>query len=112
MAEGGDEGRDVDPEPADGLSFDSGFSARKDKAVEQPDETGDDERHEWRRDEGVGDAAVMREADHRTTEAPEDVHVGSFGGQCGGERGVGSAAVEAGASDAGSSEEVGDRLHG
>ena len=55
---------------------------------------------------------MMLEAGDGSDEGPDNVHIGSFGGECGGQRGVGSAAVEAGASDAGSGEEVGDWFHG
>jgi hypothetical protein len=55
---------------------------------------------------------MMLETDYGAAEGPEDIHVWGFGGERGGERGVGSAAVEAGASYAGSGEEMSDWLHG
>jgi hypothetical protein len=111
----GDEGGDKDPEPADGLAFLCVPLARAEGAiqrpVDEPDEAGDYKSHSGRSDEGMRDSAMMLEADDRSPEGPEDVEVGRFGSEGGSERGVGGAAVEACATNAGSGEEVGDWLH-
>ena len=45
-------------------------------------------------------------------ESPDDVEVGGFGGEFGGQRGVGGFAIESGAADAGAGQEMRDGLHG
>jgi len=69
-------------------------------------------RHDRRRKKGVGDAAMVLQLLHRPGQGPQNVDVGGFGGQNGGERGVGGLAIEARAADAGSGKKMGDRLHG
>ena len=72
----------------------------------------DDERgFEGEAEEGVGDAAVVLEGGDGAAEGPEGVEVGRFGGEGHGEGGVGGLAVEAGAGEAGSGQEVGDGFH-
>jgi hypothetical protein len=50
------------------------------QAPDQIDEADYDGGVERDAEEGVGEAAMMREAEGRTTEAAEDIEVGSLGG--------------------------------
>jgi hypothetical protein len=81
-------------------------------AVDEP--SGPDSRASNKRhgDEGVRDAAMVFEGFNLAGKCPEDVEVGGLCGEDGGERGVCSLAIEAGASDACAGQEVGDGLHG
>jgi hypothetical protein len=84
---------------------------RAQNPVAGPNKPSDDEGDNRCGDKGVSDAAVMLETDNRPAEAPDNIQIGSLGGQGRCECGIGSAAVEAGAADAGSGEEVGYWLH-
>ena len=64
-----------------------------------------------RSEKGVGDAAVVFEGGDRAAKSPEHVEVGGFRGEGHGQGRVGGAAVEAGAGETGSGEEVGDWFH-
>src|SRR5271154_4590755 len=79
--------------------------------MDQPDDSGRDERDHRSGDQSVRDATVVFEANQRSAKAPEDVEVGGFGSESHGQRGVSSLAVEAGASEAGSGHEMGDWVH-
>ena len=61
--------------------------------------------------ERVRDAAMVLELLDRPGESPEDIEIGSLGGQHRGQSGVGRLAVESGAANAGAGEEMGDGFH-
>ena len=67
---------------------------------------------EGQRDEGVGDAAMMLEGDERAADGPDCVAIRQLGGEDHGGGCVGGLAVEAGAGEDSSGEQVSDRLHG
>ena len=75
------------------------------------DGSGDGKGDEGRSEQGVGDAAVMLEGGDGTAECPEYVEVRGLGGEGHGEGCVGGAAIESGAGETGSGEEVGDWFH-
>ncbi len=106
MAQIGDEREEPEQAPADG-NLRGLFS----DLVNEPDDGNSDKSNDRRCNESVGDAPVMLESYNRTTESPDDVQVGSFGGERHGERGVGGFTVEAGATEAGSGKEMGDGIH-
>ncbi len=106
MAEVGDEREKPEQAPSD-WSLGWFFS----EFVNDPDDGDGNQSDEGRGDEGVRDAAVMLESGNRAAQSPEYVEVGGFGGERHGERCVGRLTVEAGASETGSGEEVGDGFH-
>ena len=57
------------------------------------------------------DAAMMLEPFHGSGKAPENVDIGGFGGQRGGQRGVGSFAIQSRAANAGAGEEMREGFH-
>ena len=125
VAEGCDESSEIDPLPSDGLRpgthWGSGFRRRSgfsstgatafDPAVVEPGGTYRGRGNEGHGDESVGDAAMVLETFDGAGKSPDDVEVGGFGGEHGSQRGVGSFAIESGASDAGAGQEVGDGFH-
>ncbi len=54
---------------------------------------------------------MVLELFNRPGESPENIQVRGFGGQHGGERGVGRLAVESGAAQASAGKEVSDGFH-
>jgi len=119
MTEVGEEGRDPDPDPANGLAHDdiahggaAGCPEAGAEAINQPHCAGGSEGYEGRGEEGVGDTAMVLQASDGASPAPDYVEVGSIGGENCGEGGIGGTAVEAGAADAGAGEDVRDWLHG
>ena len=80
-------------------------------AVVEPgctDSGGGNERHS---DESMGNAAMMFETFDGAGKSPDDIEVGGFGGEYGGQGGVGGFAIESGASDACAGQEMGDGFH-
>ena len=73
-----------------------------------PCRSGGDDRY---RDKRVRDAAMVFQFFDRAGKAPENVEIGSFGSERGGQRGVRGLAVESGAANACSSEKVRDGFH-
>jgi hypothetical protein len=55
---------------------------------------------------------MVSETERVTTEAGEDVEIGSFGGEREGERGQRGLAIQPGAAHAGAGEEMGDGFQG
>jgi len=121
MAEGGNQGREIQPAPADRRRCRGHFrvleewidraTAAHPQAVSDPDDANHGSRNKRRTKKGVSDAAMVLQLFDRTGEGPEDVEVGRLGCQHGGKRSVGRLAVQAGATDAGSGKEMGDRFH-
>jgi hypothetical protein len=77
----------------------------------EPDGSGRHCGNHGKRDERMRDAAMMFEFLDRSGKAPQNVEVGGFGRQSGGQRSIGSLAIEAGASDARAGEKVRNGLH-
>lgn len=80
-------------------------------AMKEPDKSDDGGSDEWSADEGVGNSAMMLEALDGTGKSPEYVDVSGFCGENGGERGVSGLAIQTGAADACSGEEMRNRFH-
>ena len=123
VAESGDERGEVDPEPAHRLMparravrpvverRGSAKASTLSPTMEEPGCSRDRSGDEGDCDEGMRDAAMMLQLFDGPGETPDDVEVGGFGGQHGGQRGVGGFAIESGAADAGAGKEVRDGLH-
>ena len=75
------------------------------------DDSGGGEGNKGGSDKGVGDSAMVLEGGYRAAEDPENVEVGRLGGEGHRQRGVEGAAIESGAGEDGSGEEVGDWFH-
>ena len=87
------------------------LSPRPHPAIQQPNRAHRRGSHYRNSDKGVRNAAMMLQFFNRPAQAPQHIHVGSFGGQHRRERGIGRLAVQPRAADASSGKKVSDRLH-
>jgi hypothetical protein len=75
------------------------------------DGAGDREGDEGRSQESVGNAAMVFKDGDGAAKSPENIEIGGLGGEGHGQGGVGGAAIESGAGEYRSGEEVSDWFH-
>jgi hypothetical protein len=84
-------------------------------ATQTPDQIDEADDHggiERDSEKGVGESAMMSEAERRTSEAAEDVEIGRFGSQRQHGRGQRGLAVEAGSAHTCAGKKMGNGFHG
>jgi len=126
VAQSCDEGREVKPAPADGLGLQAlrdgraGFemSCRQPGSatallpeMQQSNQAHNDRGDDRGANKRMRNAAMMLQLFNGPAKSPEYVHVGSFGCQHGGQRGVGRFAVQPGAANAGAGKKMRDGFH-
>ena len=95
-----------------GRGLPDGLASFHAPAMEEPDRAHDAGGFKRQADEGMRPSAMMLEGGDGAAKGPENIEIGSFGGQRHGQGGVGCLAVEAGAGEHGSGHQMGERVHG